>query len=108
MPVDPSRPYKVVRAEAVRERLRQLREVAGEASLLEQYVEAIRAIEVHLIEHPLEWGDPLYRLPHLDLVMYRGIYWDIAVVYGVNEAERIVFIKEYDLLPRSPLRPPQD
>ncbi|HXG12959.1 MAG TPA: hypothetical protein VNK04_24590 [Gemmataceae bacterium] len=97
--------YRVVYSEAVRERLRQLGEKARQAGLIERYAEALRVIEERLANRPLEWGDPLYSFPQLKLLICRGLYWVFAVEYAVHEGQRVVFLREYRLLPRNPLEP---
>jgi hypothetical protein len=107
MPGNPGAPYRVVRSEAIRQRLKQWGEAAEKVGLIDTYAEALQAIEEKLVNEPLTWGDPLYPLRHLELMIHRGIYWVFVVEYGVHERERVVFIKEYRLLPNNPLEPGQ-
>jgi len=95
--------YRVVRSEKVRNQLRQWAETANEMGLIDQYIDALKVIEEKLQKEPLAWGDPLYRLPHLGLLLCRGIHWIFLVEYGVDESKRLVVIKEYRLLPGHPL-----
>jgi hypothetical protein len=97
--------YRVVRSEKVRDQLRQWAETAKQTGLIGRYIEALRIIEEKLESAPLAWGDPLYRLPHLNLLLCRGIYWIFLVEYGVDESKRLVVIKEYKLVPGHPLEP---
>jgi len=92
-------PYRVVRSEKVRDQLWQWAEAANQAGLADQYLDALKTIENKLKNEPLSWGDPLYPFRHLELIMCRGIHWIFLVEYGVHEGKRIVFIKEYRLLP---------
>lgn len=98
-------PYRVVRSEKVRDQLRQWAETAKQLGFIDPYIDALRIIEEKLRREPLAWGDPLYRLPNLELLLCRGIYSIFLVEYGVQESKRLVFIKDYKLLPGHPLEP---
>jgi hypothetical protein len=50
------------------------------------------AIMEKLATSPREWGDPLYSLHHLQLLMYRGIHARIAVSYVVHDRLPTVFV----------------
>jgi hypothetical protein len=41
---------------------------------------------------PAEWGDPLYRLRHLGLVVHRARVTFFYVSYAVDETRRIVYV----------------
>jgi hypothetical protein len=99
-----SHSYQVIRSENTRTQLKEWGEVARELGLLDQYVASLKAIERKMQTEPLSWGDPVYPLSSLKLIIYRGIYWPFVVHYGVNEGKRLVFVKEYDLLPNNPFQ----
>jgi hypothetical protein len=99
----PAGPFEVVRSEAIRQRLRHWGTLARTRGRLAEFASLISWAEEQLRNRPLEWGDPLYRLRQLNLPIYRGIRGYLVVEYGVKEDERLVFIKDYRLLPGNPL-----
>ena len=42
---------------------------------------------------PLSWGDPLYRLPALGLVVYHRLFEEFDVNYAVDESNRVVYLR---------------
>lgn len=58
-----------------------------------QAVAALRIIYQGLTSSPLEWGDPLYRLPNLGMLVHHRIIFPIYVAYGVNVEHRLVVVR---------------
>ena len=99
----PAVPFRVSHSEQTRQLLKGWGVRARELGLAAGYAAALRFIEEKLQFDPLGWGDPLYQLHGLALKIFRGLHWSILVEYGVNEQERIVFIKKYELVLNNPL-----
>jgi hypothetical protein len=102
MPDSSGGPYKVVWSQQTREQVHRWANKAADLGMRDQYLAALRAILQKMADQPLTWGDPLYRLHQLGLVVYRGLYPPLRVHYAADESRRIVYVKEVDLLPGSP------
>ncbi len=103
MPEPSGVPYKVVHSQAILATLRSWTELADRAGLRREYADALRVVQRLLEREPLTWGDPLYRLQHLDLTIYRGMHWFLIVDYGIHDGERLTFVRQYRLKPGNPL-----
>ena len=96
-------PYEVVRSEVTRDQLKVWGKIAKERGRLAEYTAALRIVEYRLQYEPLEWGDPLYDLPNLGLVMYRGIWKFLSVLYCVRDDKKLVLVSTYRLLDNNPI-----
>jgi hypothetical protein len=63
-----------------------------------EYVEALNFINHKLTTDPAGWGDPLYPLRKVGLMMRRGLHRPLQVHYAVDETLRLVFVKSFALL----------
>lgn len=95
--------YRVVASGAILQQLRRWADLARNRGVLEPYVQILKTIETNLRTRPLDWGDPLYRYQHLELSVCRGLHGYFLVEYGVHERERLVFVRQYRLVPGNPL-----
>lgn len=59
----------------------------------EEFVQALFALHDRLRDDPKGFGESLFRLPALKLVVYVGILVPFVVHYGVHEDKPLVFIK---------------
>jgi hypothetical protein len=76
--------------------------MAGQRGRRREFNEAVAFIYEQLRKRPLEWGDPQYHLHAMGLLICRGIHEMLQVYYGVDEASRLVFIKEFEPVPCHP------
>jgi hypothetical protein len=74
--------------------------------LKKEFAEAVRLVIENLETRPLTWGDPLFHLRNLRLLMFRATQNMLLVSYGVHEEERIVFVRQFRIVPGSPLDKP--
>lgn len=58
----------------------------------------LRIIQRALEYVPLEWGESLTDLPHLDLKVCIGFHERLAVNYGVNTEKKVVFVRSIRML----------
>jgi hypothetical protein len=63
----------------------------------------VRTVTENLRTKPLTWGDPLYHLLSLRLLMFRATQEMLLISYGVHEEEQIVFVRQFRIVPGSPL-----
>lgn len=63
-----------------------------------EYVAAVQTIGERMQSDPLVFGEPLYRLPTLHLVVCIQVILPVAIEYGVNELTRHVFVRHVRLV----------
>jgi hypothetical protein len=97
--------YHVSYSGANLEQLRRWSDRAVDLGIGPAFAAALKTIHRKLTTDPLNWGDPSYRLHHLGLLVCHGIVWNIQAHYAVDEARRIVYVKDYQLLSGHPLGP---
>ena len=95
--------FRVSCSQKERDRLTVWAAKADRLGLRDQFLAALKAINQRLSAEPLVWGDPNYRLHQLGLLVYSGIYSMFQVEYAVDEANHIVYVKQFRLLPWHPL-----
>src|SRR3712207_4415680 len=78
-------------------------ERAADAGTHDQFLDMLRTIHESLATAPLDWGDPLYRLGQVGLVVCHRIYSALHVNYAVDEGKRVVYLREIRLAPERPL-----
>jgi hypothetical protein len=79
--------------------LKQLQRRAKAQGRGEEVLAAIRSIWRKLSDDPLEFGEPLYRLPALRLRVRHGAVGPLLLYFAVHEDKPLVFIKGVTLLP---------
>ncbi len=88
-----------VRASAyVLDRFKELHAIEFAIGNGERFIQALRALYDRLRNDPNGFGEPLYRLPALKMVVHLGILARLVVHYGVHEDKPLVFIKSVDRL----------
>jgi len=73
--------------------LRRLRDRALQLGVGPQLRQALQTITARLADDPLDWGDPLFRLRGLSLLVHLRIHAKLRVVYGVHDTQRVVFVR---------------
>jgi hypothetical protein len=63
-----------------------------------RFLKALRVINDRLRRDPIHFGEPLYHLRALKLVMYQVVVSPIVVVYVIHEEKPLVFLKDVKLL----------
>ncbi len=87
--------------------LKKLREWLRQARRLgkgDEFLRLVAVSERRLMTDPISWGDPQYHLSRMGLLVLRGTYQYLQVIYGVDEIRRIVYISDFELLPWHPPR----
>jgi hypothetical protein len=79
--------------------LKEVQKRAKEQGRGESVLSAIRSIWQRLSFHPVEFGEPLYRLPALRLQVRHGAIGPLLIYFAVHEDKPLVFIKSVVLLP---------
>jgi len=90
--------YQVTFSGQTRERARQLHQEAAESGAGQQFVQAMRTIVQRLQSEPMNFGEPLDRLPSLKLQVRQGIVAPVVVDFAVHEERPLVFIRGLKLL----------
>lgn len=91
-------PYEVRFAGRSRVLVTQLHVRAAKAGKGREFLKALRRIITHLQESPLTFGEPLYRLPALKLLVRQGAVLPLVVTFGVHDERPLVFIRGFKVL----------
>ncbi len=86
--------YRVVLMSEARSQINQILQ-KSEGISRRRLERALRHIQEQLEAHPLEFGEPHYRLKDLGLVLCVGFWKNLGIEYGVHEAKRLVFKKRF-------------
>jgi hypothetical protein len=89
--------YDLSMSGATRAVLVQLALQAKRAGTGQQFLAALREIGKRLREDPLNFGEPLYRLPALQLLVCQGAISPLLVDFAVHEERPLVFIRNFRL-----------
>ena len=63
-----------------------------------EFLAAFQAIEQRLRTDPLVFGESLYRLPALELIVCQAVISPLLVDYAVHKERHLVFIKGFKIL----------
>ncbi len=100
MPDNAEERYRLIFSTFSRERIKDLARKAVAAGLASKLAKALLFIQQKLTREPLTWGDPQYRLPSLGWLIFQGYYGGfLRIQYGVDEPNRIVYVKEIRMMP---------
>ncbi|HEV2947167.1 MAG TPA: hypothetical protein VGX70_07310 [Gemmataceae bacterium] len=82
------------------ERFKQIQKQAKEEGRGEEVLSATRRVLHQLSYDPVEFGEPLYRLPALQLSVRHAAIGPVVIHFAVHERMPLVFIKGVTLLPQ--------
>jgi hypothetical protein len=85
--------YRLDFGQAVRNELRVLASRATRKGLLASLTAALRDMVQHLEVDPADWGDPVRLYPVFGWLLYQRAVTPLHVSYGVDEGNKIVYIK---------------
>lgn len=74
------RTYRISFAGDSKRHLNDLRAQAIQLGVQKEFSASLKWIHKRLTTAPLDWGDPLYRLPYLELLLLRGTRAPLNVV----------------------------
>lgn len=86
---------------AVFDNLRTWGEVANRIGLRAEYLAALREMEQRLRTDPGEWGDPIWNLRGLSMVVYHRTGPIFLIRYGLHTDGTYVFVRDVELTPGS-------
>jgi hypothetical protein len=69
--------------------------VSGEGSA---FLSALRHIYQRLRHDPHGFGEPIYRLPAMKMLVCTGVYLPVVVDFGIHESEPVVIIRNVRFL----------
>ena len=90
--------YRVVISAQTRDLVLNLHQQAIALGIGEAFLNAFREMYSRLQNHPLDFGEPLYRLPALHLKVFQAAISPLAVTYAVHEEMHLVFVRVFNLL----------
>jgi hypothetical protein len=91
--------FEVHLSAAMAKKLRTIHKQAMKRGKGEAVVEAFRRIVQRLESDPLEFGEPLHRLPALRMRIRHGAILPLSIHFAVAEDHALVFLKGISLLP---------
>jgi hypothetical protein len=90
--------YNVSLSEETRTVVKQLHAETAERGEGQRFISAFRKIINRLQTDPLIFGEPLYRLPALRLLVRQATVAPLVVDYAVHETKPLVFIRGFKTL----------
>jgi hypothetical protein len=90
--------FKVVPVETVKVDLRSFHTQSMELGKGAPFLIALRQVYYRLHRDPHGFGEALYRLPALKLLVYQGVISPLVVTFGVHEELPLVLIRVVNLL----------
>jgi hypothetical protein len=93
-------PYGVHCSQVIAQALREVQKEAEEQGRGPQALAAIRRILQRLSHDPMNFGEPLYRLPVLRMQIRQGAVRPLFIDFAVCEDQPQVFIRGIKLLPQ--------
>jgi len=90
--------HRVSVSELVREAMRAMHRKANEAGRGALFIQSLRAMNERLTEEPTTFGEPLYRLPALQLTVRQAAILPVVVVFAVHDLQPVVFVRAFKLL----------
>jgi hypothetical protein len=91
-------PYEVHCSGVITQKLRDIQRQATEEGRGEAVLAAIRQIYQRLQQDPMDFGEPLYRLPVLRMQVRHGGIGPLFIDFALCEDTPLVFIKGATLL----------
>src|SRR5262245_15027642 len=86
-------PFEVRCVGEAMESLKHLQRDALKAGRVDEFLAALQSVYERLRVDPLNFGEPLYRLPALKLSIRVGGVSPLIVSFGVHETRPLVFIR---------------
>lgn len=94
--------YAVRMSQHHRTLLQQRHQEAIQTGKGNAFLSAFRQIVARLHQDPLNFGEPLYRLPTLQLLVRQAVVLPLVVDYAVHEDQPLVFIRGFKVLSEVP------
>jgi hypothetical protein len=91
-------PYEVAISDQIKATIKQLHAEAAQKGRGHTFLTALRTIHEHLQSDPRQFGDPLFHLASLKLLIYRAIIASVIVHYGVHDEKPIVIVRTVKVL----------
>ena len=91
-------PFRLDFSGGIAKRLRQLQRRASRQGRGGEFLEAFRKVVEQLRQRPFEFGEPLYRLPALRLLICCAVVGPFGIDFAISEDHPVVFIRSVRLL----------
>jgi len=90
--------YEVRMSQKNRMALKELHRVEALAGKGKEFLASVRQIVERLHKDPLDFGEPLFHLPALKLLVRQAMISRVVVDYAVHEDLPLVFIRGFKVL----------
>ncbi len=91
--------FQISFSDVIAEDIRQLQRRASREGRGEEFLLALRAVVDFLQKNPNDFGEPLYRLTAVRMMVRCSVIRPLSIDFAVCEDRPIVFIKAVRLLP---------
>jgi hypothetical protein len=91
-------PFKVIVSEQIKETIKTLHERAKQLDQGVQFLATLRRIFERLQRDPQGFGEPLFRLPALNLMVLHVVVSRVVIHYGVHQEKPLVIIRNVTFL----------
>lgn len=85
--------YRVVLSALVKQQVIQIHQEKIDIGEGQEFLGSIRQIYERLRTKPLDFGEPLYHLPALDLVVHQAVQKGIVVNFAIHMNKPIVLVR---------------
>lgn len=103
MSESPTPTYRLICPERCQEQLKQWARKANRLKMGEAFAEVTEYIYGKLTTEPVSWGDPQYYLREMGVLVCHGTHPMLHVYFGVDEIRKLVYVKDFCLMPNHPL-----
>lgn len=104
---DEEKVYKVTYLPTFLQRVRQMGERAAVLGLRDELAALLRTIHENLLSNPVDWGDPVKRVPSTGTIFYRRLLETVYVTDAVNKQRPLVVVKGIQPQTGSPYAEPE-
>jgi hypothetical protein len=90
--------YNVHTSAQTKDLLKQLHQQAVQSGTSQKFLASLHEIGRRLVQDPQTFGEPLYRLPALKMVVFQAVILPLVVLYAVHDDRPLVFIRGFKIL----------
>jgi hypothetical protein len=90
--------FKVIISGRLKRVIEELHGQAAQLGLGREFLATLRKIHHNLETNPRTFGDPLFRLPSMKLLVYHAMVSRVAVDYGVHDENKLVIVRNIRFL----------
>lgn len=90
--------FRVIVSASIRQKIEFHHEKASEEGWETEFIATLEKINFRLRTDPYNFGEPLYRLPGLKLLVCLAALNGLVVVFGIHQKMPLIFLKGFSQL----------